>query len=179
MKSSSLVLVGALLLGSGCESSGSDAAGATGGAASGGGASGGVSSGGGTNGATGGEASGPASGGAAAGSGGSSDGSGGGEQKGSGGAGGAPPGENDPSCPDELPEHEATCFVYPFIVCSYEAEAAPSGANCVCAALKWDCTGCPAAPIQGELSCAGYEGETCGGCTCTEASPNWDCGDEF
>lgn len=175
MKSSLFVLTFALLLGAACESSGGDSPGATGGAPSGGtsgGSSGGASSGGASSDGSGGESPGPGSGGSTSGSGGSGSGSGG-TTSATGGAGGAP-GENDPSCPDELPEEEATCFVYPNIVCSYE-DAPALGENCICAALKWDCTGCPAEPIQGELNCSGYEGEICGGCVCSEASPNWDC----
>lgn len=172
MKSSLFVVTFALLLGVACESSGGDSPGATGGAASGGtsgGSSGGASSGGASSDGSGGESG---SGGGTSGSGGSGSGSGG-TTSATGGAGGAP-GDNDPSCPDELPEEEATCFVYPNIVCSYEGAPA-LGENCICAALKWDCSGCPAEPIQGTMSCSGYEGELCGGCVCSEASPNWDC----
>lgn len=180
MKSHSFILVFALLLGTACDgasSGGEDGPNATGGVPS-GGASGGVPSN-----ASGGNPSVPSGGGTVSGGSGGESGS---ENSGSGGAtwtdggaGGAPsPDENDPSCPAELPEHEGTCFVYPNIVCSYE-DAPALGGHCICVALKWDCTGCPAEPIHGEMDCSGYEGETCGGCSCSQASPNWDCGIEF
>jgi hypothetical protein len=173
MKTHSFILAFALLCGTSCDSGSSAGGGPS--------ATGGASSGGAPSDGSGGNSSGGASGGASSGgsaSGGTSSGSGGSTPT-LGGAGGGPPsGQNDPSCPEELPEEEETCFVYPNVVCSYEDAPTPLGDNCICVALRWDCTGCPAEPIHGEMNCSGYEGEACGACFCSDASPNWDCGDD-